>query len=318
VWLVKYVPVETKIGFMRIRRMSFPFSAVLSILSVVLFLTVGMNFGIDFKGGTFIELQAKAERADVADIRNRANALGFGDVEVQEFGTPRDVSVRVAIQEGGEAGQQAVVARMREAFVADYDFRRTEVVGPRVSGELVQSGTIGVLLAILGVLIYLWFRFEWQFAVGAVIATMHDLVLTIGFFVVTQLEFNMTSIAAILTILGYSLNDTVVVYDRIRESLRKYKRLPISAILDDGVNATLSRTILTGLTTFFVLIALAALGGEVIKGFALAILFGLVVGTYSSVFIAAPILIYLGLTATGDAEAAKKAANAAEGAAAGR
>jgi preprotein translocase subunit SecF len=172
-----------------------------------------------------------------------------------------------------------------------------------VSGELVQSGTLGVILAILGVLVYLWFRFEWQFALGAVVATLHDLVLTMGFFAFTQIEFNMTSIAAILTILGYSINDTVVVYDRIREVMRKYKRLSTFELIDVSVNATLSRTILTGVSVFLVLIALAIFGGEVIKGFAYAMLFGLVVGTYSSVFIAAPILAYLGLKASETAPA---------------
>lgn len=294
-WLVSYLPTETKFGFMRFRRYSFPFSAVLSILAILSFFVFGMNLGIDFQGGTLVELQSKQAAADIGSVRERASALNFGQVEVQQFGSPKDVSLRVQLQEGGEAAQQAVVSRLRETFGAEYDFRRIEVVGPRVSGELVQSGTLGIVFAILGVLVYLWFRFEWQFAIGAVIATLHDLVLTIGFFAITQIDFDMTSIAAILTILGYSLNDTVVVYDRIREDLRKYKRLGIADLLDHAINATLTRTILTGFTTFIALIALAALGGEVIKSFAYAMLFGLVVGTYSSVFIAAPILIYLGV-----------------------
>ena len=294
-WLVQYIPTETKYDFMRLRRVAFPLSAALSVLSVLLFFAWGMNFGIDFRGGTLVEMQSRSGPADIADIRERAGALGFGDAEVQQFGTPQDVSVRIALQEGSEQAQQNVVNRLRETFAGQYDFRRIEVVGPRVSGELVQSGTLGVILAILGVLVYLWFRFEWQFALGAVVATLHDLVLTMGFFALTQIEFNMTSIAAILTILGYSINDTVVVYDRIREVMRKYKRLSTFELIDVSVNATLSRTILTGVSVFLVLIALAVFGGEVIKGFAYAMLFGLVVGTYSSVFIAAPILIYLGL-----------------------
>jgi preprotein translocase subunit SecF len=302
-WLVQYIPTETKYHFMRLRRLAFPFSAALSVLSVLLFFAWGMNFGIDFRGGTLVEMQSRAGPADIADIRARAGALGFGDAEVQQFGTPQDVSVRIALQEGGEQAQQAVVNRLRETFADQYEFRRIEVVGPRVSGELVQSGTLGVILAILGVLVYLWFRFEWQFALGAVVATLHDLVLTMGFFALTQIEFNMTSIAAILTILGYSINDTVVVYDRIREVMRKYKRLTTFELIDVSVNATLSRTILTGVSVFLVLIALAIFGGEVIKGFAYAMLFGLVVGTYSSVFIAAPILAYLGLKSSEAASA---------------
>jgi preprotein translocase subunit SecF len=293
--LIRYFPTNTKFEFMRFRRWSFPFSAAMSVLAIGLFLGVGMNFGIDFKGGTLMELQAKAAQADAGAIRERANALGFGEVEVQEFGDGREVSVRVALQPGGEQGQQAVVSRFRETFSADYDFRRVEVVGPRVSGELVQSGTLGILLSLLAILAYLWFRFEWQFAIGAVVATLHDIVLTIGFFAITQLEFNMTSIAAILTIIGYSLNDTVVVYDRIRETMRKYKRLPIGDLLDKAMNDTLTRTIVTGVSTALALLSLAFFGGEVLKSFSYAMLFGLVVGTYSSVFIASPVLIYLGL-----------------------
>lgn len=311
-WLVRYIPVETRFRFMHYRHWALPFSAILSILSIAAFLHFGMNTGIDFRGGTLVEMQARQGSADIAQIRSDANALGFGQVEVQEFGGPRDVSLRVQIQDGGEAAQQAVVTTLRQTFEADYEFRRVEVVGPRVSAELVQSGTLGVVIAIMGVLIYLWFRFEWHFAVGAVIATVHDLVLTIGFFAITQIDFNMTSIAAILTILGYSLNDTVVIYDRIRETLRKYKKMSVLDILDVGLNATLSRTILTGVTTFFALMALAILGGEVIRSFAYAMIFGLIVGTYSSIFVAAPILIYLGVrqapeTASEAAAAAKPA-----------
>jgi preprotein translocase SecF subunit len=293
--LIHYFPTNTKFRFMRFRRWSFPFSAAMSILAVVLFFTVSMNFGIDFKGGTLVELQAKGAQADVAALRDRANTLGFGEIEVQEFGDDREVSVRVELQPGGEQGQQAVVSKLREEFSADYDFRRVEVVGPRVSGELVQSGTLGVLLSLIAILAYLWFRFEWQFAIGAVVATLHDIVLTIGFFAISQIEFNMTSIAAILTIIGYSLNDTVVVYDRIRETMRKYKRMPMNDLLDQAMNDTLTRTIITGVSTGLALIALAVFGGEVLQSFTYAMLFGLIIGTYSSVFIAAPILIYLGL-----------------------
>jgi preprotein translocase subunit SecF len=296
--LIQYFPTNTNFPFMRFRRWSFPFSAVMSVLAVLLF----FSSGIDFKGGTLVEMQAKGQ-ANVASVRERADKLGFGEVEVQEFGDGREVSVRVELQPGGEQGQQAVVQKMREAFAGDYDFRRVEVVGPRVSGELVQSGTLGVLLSLLAILAYLWFRFEWQFAIGAVVATLHDIVLTIGFFGLTQIEFNMTSIAAILTIIGYSLNDTVVVYDRIRETMRKYKRLSVHDLLDKAMNDTLTRTIVTGVSTGLALLALAFFGGEVLKSFTYAMLFGLVVGTYSSVFIAAPILIYLGLKQGSEAAA---------------
>jgi preprotein translocase subunit SecF len=301
--LIRYFPTNTKFEFMRFRRWSFPFSAAMSVLAVLLFFGVGMNFGIDFTGGTLIELQAKAAQANTSDLRSRANELGFGDVEVQEFGDGREVSVRVGLQPGGEQGQQAVVSRFRETFSADYEFRRVEVVGPRVSGELVQSGTLGILLSLVAILAYLWFRFEWQFAIGAVVATLHDIVLTIGFFAISQIEFNMTSIAALLTIIGYSLNDTVVVYDRIRETMRKYKRLPLNGLLDKAMNDTLTRTIITGVSTGLALLALAFFGGEVLQSFSYAMLFGLLVGTYSSVFIAAPVLIYLGLKQGAEAPA---------------
>ena len=301
--LIQYFPTNTKFPFMRFRRWSFPFSAAMSVLAVALFFFAGMNFGIDFKGGTLVEMQAKGQQANTASLRERADALGFGEVEVQQFGDGREVSIRVELQPGGEQGQQAVVQKMREAFSGDYDFRRVEVVGPRVSGELVQSGTLGVLLSLVAILAYLWFRFEWQFAIGAIVATLHDIVLTIGFFGLTQIEFNMTSMAAILTIIGYSLNDTVVVYDRIRETMRKYKRLSVGDLLDKAMNDTLTRTIVTGVSTGLALLSLAFFGGEVLKSFTYAMLFGLVVGTYSSVFIAAPILIYLGLKQGAEAPA---------------
>ncbi len=306
--LLRLVPDNTKFPFMRFRRWSFPFSALASIVSIVAFLWLGMNFGIDFKGGTVVELQAKAQQANVASIREQASKLGLGDVEVQEFGGPRDVLLRVSLQEGGDRAQAEVVVKLRQVFEKDYEFRRVEVVGPRVSQELVQNGTIGVLLAILVILIYLWFRYEWQFAVGAVIATLHDLLLTIGFFAITQIQFDQTSIAAILTIIGYSLNDTVVVYDRVRELLRKYKKIKLFELLDLSMNSTLSRTIITSMTTIIALIALAIFGGDAIQGFCLTMLFGILVGTYSSIFIAAPILIYLGVR-VGEGVGAEKASD---------
>jgi preprotein translocase subunit SecF len=301
--LLRIVPDNTKFGFMRFRRISFPFSAFLSVVSVLCFFFVSMNFGIDFTGGTLIEMQAKTGKADIAAVREAATDLSVGDVEVQEFGEKGEVSLRFGLQPTPpgasqlekEKVQQAALERVKAVFEKDYDFRRTEVVGPRVSGELVQSGTLGVVLSVIAVLVYLWFRFEWQFAVGAVIATLHDLVLTIGFFAITQIEFNMTSIAAILTIVGYSLNDTVVVFDRIREMLRKYKKMPTEELLDISMNSTLSRTVMTSVTTSLALIALVLFGGKVIQSFSWAMIFGVVIGTYSSIFIAAPVLIYLGV-----------------------
>ena len=242
-------------------------------------------------------MRAKSGVADLAELRATGEGLGLGPVEAQRAGAPSDVILRAQRAAGRRTGQQTAIAKLRGAFGDTYEFRSVEAVGPRVSGELVQSGTLGVVVAILAVLAYLWFRFEWQFAVGAIIGTMHDLLLTVGFFCVTQLEFNQTSIAAILTIVGYSLNETVVVLDRIREVMRKYKRLSTADIVDMSVNAVLPRTIMTATTVFLALLALFFLGGHVIRSFSAAMIWGIFVATYSSIFICSPMLIYLGVRA---------------------
>jgi preprotein translocase subunit SecF len=294
--LLRIVPDNTNFDFMRFRRISFPTSAVLSVVAMVAFFTLGLNFGIDFIGGTLIEVQSKSGPADLGRMRSTLNALNFGDVNLQQFGAPTDVLIRVPQQPGGEVAQQEALAKVRAALGNEVEYRRVEVVGPRVSGELLTYGIIGLMLAIFGILVYLWFRFEWQFALGAMIANVHDLVLTIGFLSLTQIDFDLSSIAALLTVLGYSLNDTVVIYDRIREMLRRYKRLPMHALLNVAVNATLSRSIITHVTTTLALLSLLIFGGPVIFAFTAAMTFGAVlVGAYTSIFIAAPILIYLGV-----------------------
>ena len=288
---IRLVPPDTKIPFMGYRRYTFALSGALSLLSVVLFMTVNMNYGVDFKGGSLIEVQAKTGAADLADIRARLSDLNIGDVQVQQFGQTSDVLIRVGSQESGDNAEQTVVTKVRGELESDYEFRRVETVGPTVSSELARQGTIGVIVALCLVLIYVWFRFEWQFAIGAIIATIHDIVITVGFFVISGIEFNQSSIAAILTIVGYSLNDTVVVYDRIREDLRRFKKMPLPQLLNSAVNTTLSRTTMTSLTTILALLALFIFGGEVIRSFTAAMLFGVVFGTYSSIFVAAPLLI---------------------------
>ena len=294
--LLRIVPDNTTFDFMRFRRISFPMSALMSILAITLYFTHGLNFGIDFRGGTLVEVQTKAGPADLAKMRSSLNALGLGDVQLQEFGAPDDVLIRVAEQPGGDAAQQAAVAKIRGALGEGVDYRRVEVVGPRVSGELLSYGIIGLMLAILCILVYLWFRFEWQFALGAMIANVHDLVLTMGFMSLSGVDFDLTSIAALLTILGYSLNDTVVIYDRIREMLRRYKRMPMPDLLNASVNQTLSRSVITHVTVSLALLALLLFGGQAIHSFTATMMFGVVlVGTYTSVFIASPILIYLGV-----------------------
>jgi len=294
--LLRIVPDDTKFDFMRFRRISFPVSAILSILAIVLFFHPGLNLGIDFVGGTLLEVQAKSGQADIAKMRATLTALNLGDVQLQQFGGPADVLIRVAQQPGGEQAQQAAVEKIKGALGTDVDYRRIEVVGPRVSSELLSYGTLGIIVAIGAILIYLWFRFEWQFALGAMIANVHDLVLTLGFMSLMQVDFDLTSIAALLTILGYSLNDTVVIYDRIREMLRRYKKLPMTDLLNISINSTLSRSIITHLTVTLALLALFLFGGHAIHSFVTTMMFGVVlVGTYTSVFIASPILIYLGV-----------------------
>lgn len=288
---LRLVPDETRVRFMWLRRFTFGASAIAAVLSLALFATVNMNYGIDFKGGSLIEVRAKAGEADVGAIRTSLSGLNLGDVQVQEFGAPEDVLIRVEAQDQGENAEQSVIAKVRAEIEGDYDFRRVEVVGPTVSGELARAGTIGVLAALFAVLIYIWLRFEWQFALGAIIATAHDVVITLGFFVITGLEFNLSSIAAILTIVGYSLNDTVVVYDRVRENLRRFKKMSMPELLDLSMNQTLSRTVLTSLTTLLALAALFVFGGEVIRSFVAAMIFGVVIGTYSSIFVAGPLLM---------------------------
>ncbi|HUG61598.1 MAG TPA: protein translocase subunit SecF, partial [Methylomirabilota bacterium] len=285
---------------------------VAALVSIALFVAIGLNYGIDFEGGTLIEIQTVDGPADIAEIRSRLNELQLGEVQVQEFGAPNDVLIRVVRQEGGEEEQQEIVSRVQDAFGDEVEYRRIEVVGPRVSGELAQNGTLGVLLALIGIMVYVWFRFEWQYALGAVIATLHDVVLTVGLFAVMQLEFNLSSIAAILTIIGYSLNDTVVIYDRIREMRRKYKRMHLVTMLDLAINQTLTRTTMTSVTTLIALMALYLFGGEVIRSFTFAMLFGVFVGTYSTIFIAAPILIFLDPQLAGDSGAEEDAKDAEE------
>jgi preprotein translocase subunit SecF len=293
---LRIVPDDTKFDFMRFRRISFPISAAMSILAITLYFTHGLNFGIDFKGGTLLEIQTKSGPADMAALRTQLGTLNFGDVQLQQFGAPNDVLIRIAEQPGGDEAQQAAVQKVRQLFGDTVDYRRVEVVGPRVSGELLAYGTVGLMLAIFSILLYLWFRFEWQFALGAMIANVHDIVLTLGFMSVTQIEFDLTSIAALLTILGYSLNDTVVIYDRIREMLRRYKKMPMTDLLNASINSTLSRSIITHVTVTLALLALLLFGGKAIHSFTATMMFGVVlVGTYTSIFIAAPILIYLGV-----------------------
>ncbi len=312
-WQLRLVPQKTKIGFIRWRMVSAVLSTILILASVGLFATNGLNYGIDFKGGSLIEFKT-AGSAELGQVRALVGEMNLGDVQVQEFGATDTVLVIVETQPGGVKVQDQVVDQVVATLNNNLDggitVNRREFVSGGVSQELVRDGTMAVVFAILAMLAYIWFRFEWQFSVGAVLALLHDVVLTIGVFSLVQLEFGLPIIAALLTIVGYSMNDTVVVYDRVRENLRKYKKMPLSELLDLSVNDTLSRTIMTSVTTLIALGSLYVLGGENIRGFTFAMIWGIFVGTYSSIFIAAPLLLVLGVKRDWSEEAAKKAAAA--------
>jgi preprotein translocase subunit SecF len=301
---IRFIPDDTALPFMRYSRYGFLLSGILCIAAVIIFLTQGLNYGIDFRGGTLIEVRT-AGNVTIGDLRARVGGLGLGEVELQEFGSPNDILIRVETQPGGDAAQSEAVSKVTAALGKDVEIRRVELVGPKVSAELTQEGTIAVVAAIIMVLIYIWFRFEWQFGVGAVASLLHDVIITIGILSLLRIEFNLNIIAAILTIIGYSLNDTVVIYDRIREYLRKYKKMPFVELIDAALNSTLARTIITGTSTLIALLSLYIFGGEVIRGFTFTMIFGVLIGTYSSLFIAAPILILLGSVREAKQETAK-------------
>ena len=288
--VIRHVP---RIDFMRWHYFGFAFSLALTALTVGLFFTVGLNYGIDFVGGTLIEAKTTNGPADLAAMRAKLDALNLGQASLQQFGSLDDVLIRLPQQPGGDAAQMQAIAKARAALGSNIEYRRTEVVGPSVGSELIRAGVLATVLALGAILVYVWFRFEWQFGVGATIATLHDVITTIGLFAIFQLEFNLTTLAAILTIAGYSINDTVVIYDRVRESMRKHRTMPFRELINLALNETLSRTILTVSTVALAVLALLFLGGEVLKGFSIAMLWGIVIGTYSSLFIAAPVVYYI-------------------------
>ena len=290
--MLRLVPEKTDIQFIRLHRTSFVFSAFLVAAAIVFYLFLGLNFGIDFKGGTLIEVRTPGT-ANLSQMRADLSGLGLGEISLQEFGAPTDVLIRVEAQEGGERANQAAIVAVKDALGPGLDYRRTETVGPTVGAELKQAGIWAVLAALGGILLYIWFRFEWQFGICAVVALFHDVITTIGIFSVLGLEFNLATVAAILTIAGYSINDTVVVFDRVRENMRKFKKMRLSELLNRSVNDTLSRTVMTSVTTMLALLALFFFGGQVIREFTFAMIWGVIVGTYSSIFIAAPILLYM-------------------------
>jgi preprotein translocase subunit SecF len=307
----RLIPDDTRIPFVRYRYWAYALSGALVLLTLILLPTKGLNLGIDFRGGILIEVGMPTAAPDLAAMRSALGDLGLGEVALQEFGTPSDILIRVEHQEGGEVGQLAAVnevkAALAERFGNDISYRRVEFVGPKVSEDLLWAGTQATVYALIAILVYVWFRFEWQFAVGAVVALVHDAVTTVGLFSLLGLEFNLASIAAILTIIGYSINDTVVIYDRVRENLRRYKAMPLPELIDRSINETLARTVMTSLTTLLALLALLMAGGPTIRGFAIAMVWGIVIGTYSTIYVASPMVLHLHLRREPVAQAAETA-----------
>ena len=294
--LLRLVPERPSLDVVRYRKFAIMLSAVLFVGSIILTIAPGLNFGIDFRGGTVIEVRAEGT-ANIAEMRSQLGDLGLGDISLQRFGADTDVLIRIQKQPGED--QSAAITAVQEALGTSVEYRRTEFVGPTVGEELKEAGALAVVLSLMGIFAYVWFRFEWQFAFGGILALVHDVVATIGLFAITGMEFNLATVAAVLTVAGYSINDTVVIYDRIRENLRRYKQMTMTDLLNLSVNETLSRTVMTSVTTLIALIALAVFGGEVIRGFCLALIWGVVIGTYSTVFLAVPALLWTNVTPVG-------------------
>lgn len=293
--LIRRVPLTPKVNFLALRTAFLAIAVLIVLTSIASFAIRGLNLGIDFRGGILMEIKTNGP-ADLGDLRSRLGGLGLGEVTLQEFGAPDDVLINVQRQEGDEAAQAAAINEIKDelgGLVAEY--RRTEFVGPKVGDELKLSGALATGLALLGIALYVWFRFEWQFAFAGLTALLHDVIATIGFFALTQIEFNLATLAAVLTVAGYSINDTVVIFDRVREMLRKYKKLHIFEVLNLSLNSTLSRTVLTSVTTLLALVSLAVFGGEVIRGFSLGLIWGVIVGTFSTVGLAVPLLSFMNL-----------------------
>ncbi|HEX9789956.1 MAG TPA: protein translocase subunit SecF [Kiloniellales bacterium] len=312
--LIRHFPIAPNLNFVGKRMAMLAASGGVVLASLLLFAILNLNYGVDFRGGILIEVQTEGP-ADLSDMRGRLGSLGLGEVTLQEFGAPNEVLINVQRQAGEEVAQGAAVEMVKEALGASVkEYRRTEFVGPKVGDELKVAGALATVLAILGIALYVWFRFEWQFALAALVTLIHDVIAMIGFFALTQIEFNLATLAAVLTVAGYSINDTVVVFDRVREALRKYKKMPLLELLNMAVNQTLSRTILTSFTTLLALIALSVFGGAVIRGFSTSLIWGILIGTYSSFGLAVPLLSLMNLRrmGIGDEDKSEKLPSQAE------
>ena len=267
-------------------------SALLVLISLGLLIFKGLNFGIDFKGGTLIELRSSDKKINVSSLRDNLNQMDLGDVSVKRFGNDQDYLIKFENKNNVKNIVEEIKSNLDKSFGINFDFRRVENVGPKVSAELLKSGIIAISVSLALMLIYIWIRFEWQFSLGAIVALFHDVIITLGLFSLLSLEINLSIIAAVLTIVGYSMNDTVIIYDRIREFLKKDDKKELSELINDSINSTLSRTLKTSGTTLLALISIYFFGGEILKGFSFALIWGILIGTYSSIFVASPILIY--------------------------
>ena len=281
------------INFNRFYKLFSVISTSLVILSVILLFFKGLNLGVDFKGGTLIELRTKDNQTNVSILRDAFNKMNLGDVNIKKFGEENDFLIKIEKKDTSENIIQLIKTDLTKSIGDTYNFRRVENVGPKVSSELLKSGITAIFLSLVAMLFYIWVRFEWQFSLGAIIALFHDVIITLGLFSLLNLEINLSIVAAVLTIVGYSMNDTVVIYDRVRENLKKYSDIKIFELTNKSINETLSRTLITSITTLLALISIYLFGGEILKGFSLAMIFGVVFGTYSSIYIANPILVKL-------------------------
>ena len=290
---IRWIKKGLKIDFLKIKNIATILSVIAIISSLFFLVYKNLNFGIDFKGGTLIELK-KDNDLTIAEIRSQLSGLNIGDIQIQTFGSDNIILIRIENSSNLVANADMnTIELIRSNLGDDITIQRTEIVGPKVSSELIQKGIIAIVIAVFLMLFYIWIRFEWQFSIGAVTALIHDVIITMGIFSLLQIEFNLSIIAALLTIIGYSMNDTVVVYDRIRENLRKYKQMNIYELINQSLNETMSRTLLTSVTTLLALFSLYFLGGEVLRGFTLAMIIGVFIGTYSSIFIASQMILYL-------------------------
>lgn len=293
---IKFIPDDTHFDFIGHALSAYIISAIIVFGSLAAIAINGLNFGIDFTGGTLVEIRTQQEAPDLAKMREELNQLDIGDVSLQEFGAPNDILIRLPQQEGDEAAQQAAIEKVRTSLNEHFEgveYRRTEFVGPQVGKELKIDALYAIIFSVLGIMAYIWVRFEWQFGVSSLVALIHDVVGTVGLFALTGMPFDLTSLAAVLMVAGYSINDTVVIFDRIREMLAKYRKKSMTDVVNLAINSTLSRTVMTGLTTLMALGALWVFGGEVIQGFVVSLVFGIIIGTHSSIFVAAPILLYM-------------------------